>query len=72
MTARAWTGHARMAVKQWTRASRVSVSVQPDTSENTAKQVFYIFSFAKAHSLHRCWNIRLTFRLLHVYSSNVE
>ena len=29
----------RMVVKQWTRASRVSVSVQVDTLENTAKQV---------------------------------
>ena len=29
----------RMAVKQWTRAGRVSVSVQPDTAENTARQV---------------------------------
>ena len=28
-----------MAVKQWTRASRVSVSVQPDTPGNIAKQV---------------------------------
>ena len=29
----------RMAVKQWTRASRVSVSVQAATQENIAKQV---------------------------------
>ena len=29
----------RTAVKLWTRASRVSVSVQPDTAEMTAKQV---------------------------------
>ena len=29
----------KMAVKQWTRASRVSVSAQVDTPENTAKQV---------------------------------
>ena len=31
MTALAWSGLVRTAVKQWTRASRVSVSVQPDT-----------------------------------------
>ena len=31
-----------MAAKQWTRASRVSVSVQVDTLENTAKQVCYM------------------------------
>ena len=37
----AWSGLVRMAVKQWTRASRVSVSVQAATPENTAKQVRY-------------------------------
>ena len=39
MTALAWSGLVRTAVKQWTRASRVSVSVQADTPENTARQV---------------------------------
>ena len=39
MTACAWSGLVRMVVKQWTRASRVSVSVQPDTPGNIAKQV---------------------------------
>ena len=41
MIACAWGGHVRMVVKQWTRASRVSVSVRPDTPENTARQVGY-------------------------------
>ena len=39
MTACAWSGIVKMAVKQWTRASRVSVSAQVDTPENTDKQV---------------------------------
>ena len=39
MTVLVWSGIVRMAVKQWTRASRVSVSAQVDTPENTAKQV---------------------------------
>ena len=41
MTVHAWSGLVRMVVKHWTRASRVSVGVQPDTPENTARQVGY-------------------------------
>ena len=37
-TARDCRGPAPMAAQQWTRASRVSVSAQPATRENTAKQ----------------------------------
>ena len=44
MTVRAWSGIVRTAVKPWTRASRVSVSVQPDTLENTARQVGLIIT----------------------------
>ena len=56
MTVLAWSGHVKMVVKQWTRASRVSVSVQPDTPENIAKQVrdwrhivFFLLAFLLAN-----------------------
>ena len=42
MTARALSGLVRMAVKQWTRAGRVSVSVRLDSRGSTARQVWRI------------------------------
>ena len=49
MTVLVLNGLVRMAVKQWTRASRVSVSVQAATPENTAKQVGSVAQ--KSHEL---------------------
>ena len=45
MTVRDWSGLVRMAVKWWTRASRVSVSVETDTAENTVNLMVSTISY---------------------------